>query len=157
MANHCWRSSQRQDSARQHQRMSTGGSWWSLGKMMGGAAPRRHMVVTSRGLSGQHWLLLWLISTVLKSSWDSEQDDTKFAKFRRLKNWRVSTCNRNFATISEPSGASFWGNDHGFLLVVKNASKWYLYIYILPMFSDVLKIILFEALSIKIILFCVQG
>ena len=108
----------------------------------------RNKLRASRPLFGQVWWLLWLISTILEWSWDSKQVDTKFAKFCRRKNWHISPCNQNFASRFEPNGASFRGNDSTFLLVVKNTLK----LYILSMFSDTLKITLFEAeLSIKVV------
>ena len=112
---------------------------WS--KTTSGAVPRWHVAEKSSELPGQlQWPFL-LILIVLESSRDSEQVDTKFTKFRSQKNWHVSMWNQNFVTRFEPNRALFWCNDTGFLLVVKNASKW----YILPMFSNMSKIMLFKA------------
>ena len=95
---------------------------------------------TSRSFYGQLRWPLQLIWTVLESSWDSEQDDTKFAKFRRWKTWYVVLCKCYFKPWSEPNEALFWGNNLESIFVAKNDSIW----YILPMFGFVCKMLHFS-------------
>ena len=86
---------------------------------------------------------------VLESSWDSEQDDTKFAKFHCRKNWHIFLCKQNFKPWSEPNEALIWGND---LESTRGKKSFDLiwYIYILPMFGFVCKKLHFSRQTVEI-------